>query len=215
MMEETDNFDFIENYIEGNLEEKEEITFLQKLRDDDALYQDFQLWTHLDDWLEEIPGFEIRQALQVEVKGRAIKPIYISTTIKVLAACVIPLLIGLGLNYHEYNKNLPQLAGQFQYAEINAPKSGNGLVEGDNSKPHFYDKPFEVIAFSQKDTTYQFTFEPFMLKFRLPKVYKKFGKNLNIIYDYELGKYTMTLENQTFNIQESKEWKKLYPQTIK
>lgn len=217
MKEKTDNFDNIEDYIEGNLDKNEEIIFLQKLRDDDDFYQDFQLWTNLDDWLEELPAFEIRQALRVEVRAIKVIPFHKKKSfIYSMVSCAVLVLLGFGWYLIEKNRTIPQLLGEIQYAEINASKSGQGMAGGDNSKPSFSNQPFEAIAYAQKDTTYQFSFEPFKIKFRLPKVYKSFGKNLTIIYDYKLDKYTMTLGNQAFNIEESKEWKKLYPpKTVK
>ena len=207
----TEDFILMDDFLKGKLDENAKEGVLRRLSFDDNFYQDFQLWSNLDDWLEELPAFEVRQALRGEV--REIKKVYFYEKKPFLyllsIACSVLVLIGVGWYLIEKSKTTPQLLGAVQYAEINASKSGSGMAGDDNSKPYFYKEKFEAVEFAQKDTTYQFIYNPFTVKLRLPKVYKNFGKNFTIIYDYKSKKYTMTLENQSFNIEESKEWKKL------
>lgn len=203
----------IEDFLKGNLDKKNREIILRKLSLDDAFYQDFQLWVNLDDWLEELPAFEINQVLDMDVRETI--PIYKRYPIVFSMACSILLLIYTGWYFYQKYDSVDKLTGQFSYTEINNPQNDQGMAGGDNTKPNITQQAFEASTYEQIDTTYQFSLQPFMLKVRMPKVSKKFGKNLHVVYDYNIDKYKMTLENQTFNIEESTEWKKLYLRAVK
>lgn len=216
MKTERDNYDLIDDFMEGNLDENGEKEFFQKLSDDEEFYQDFQLWNNIDELLDELPDFEINEVLnethEVSEKPKKapwLKNLFTKPFIKLSVACSVLLMLGFGVYFFTRNEGLKEMSGQVKFGVI-IPPEANGSGFGDSKDSiRFKIKQFSVEKFSQVDTTYVFTRNPFLLKFKTPSIEDSFGMNMNIIYNFETRKYEFTIGKMSYNLQETNTWKKL------
>jgi hypothetical protein len=205
-----DNFDRIEDYFEGNLDKEEQLSFLQKLRDDDAFYKDFQLWTNLDEWLEELPSIEIRQILVPKTEEKPIFTLIKTPKIVWSIACSIMLLLGFGWYKLSQNKSLKEQNGQLEFAVINLPDNGGkGFGGGGEGKLVYEKTAFKVAENAQKDTTYTFANKPLNLVVRVPKIEDKMEINWKLLYDYKNKEFQLFIRDKKFIIKETTKWTKL------
>jgi hypothetical protein len=205
-----DNFDKIEEYLEGNLDKGEQLSFLQKLRDDDAFYRDFQLWTNLDEWLEELPSIEIRQILVPTPEEKPIFRLIKTPKIVWSIACAIMLLLGFGWYKLFQNKTLKEQNSQLEFAVINLPNNGGKGFGGGSDGGLVYEKiAFKVIENTQNDTTYTFALKPLNLVVRVPEIEDSLLRNWILVYDYKNKNFQLSIKNKKFIINESLKWTKL------
>lgn len=206
----SEDFILIDDFLKNKLDENAKEGVLKRLSSDDNFYQDFQLWTNLDDWLEELPAFEIRQALRVE-EVREIVPFYKKTAFIYSIACSVLLLIGFGWYFISRDEGLKVLSGEVQYGVIIIQENaGTGFGNSDSKgNIRFKTKQFSVEQSSQIDTTYTFTRNPFVLKFRMENIEENFGKNMVVTYNYKTKKYEFSIGKTPYHLEETITWKKL------
>jgi hypothetical protein len=216
MKTENDNFDLIDDFMEGNLDEQGEKDFFQRLDTDEDFYQDFQLWNNIDDWLDELPDFEIREALIdiPEVAEKSKKVAWLSSLLrnpfmKLSVACSVLLVLGFGIYFLTKDDGLKELSGQVKFGVV-VPLGVMGSGFGDTKGSiKFKNKQFSVERFLQIDTTYTFSRNPFELKFRTLKITETFGENMVIKYNFSTKKYEFYIGKTLYNLEETNTWKKL------
>ncbi len=206
----TEDFILIDDFLKDKLDANAKEGVLKKLSSDDNFYQDFQLWTNLDDWLEELPAFEIRQALRMDEREIKKVPFYKKKYFTYLVACSFLFLIGVGW-YFSQNQGLKELSGEVQYGVIiSQENAGTGFGNSDSKdKIRFKIKQFSVEQSSQMDTTYTFTRNPFVLKFRMKNIEENFGKKMVVTYNYKTKKYEFSIGKMPYHLEETITWKKL------
>jgi hypothetical protein len=216
MKTENDNFDLIDDFMEGNLDEQGEKDFFQRLDTDEDFYQDFQLWNNIDDWLDELPDFEIRAAL-IDIPEVAEKPknvAWLSSLLrnpfmKLSVACSVLLVLGFWIYFLTKDDGLKELSGQVKFGVIVTPEAmGSGFGDSRDSIK-FKTKQFLVERFLQVDTTYTFSRNPFELKFRTSKIIETFGENMVVKYNFSTKKYEFYIGKTLYNLEETNTWKKL------
>lgn len=206
-----DNYKVFEEYVKGDLDVNQLKNFLKKLQEDDGFYQDYLIWTKLDNWLDAITYFEIEKTIdEITIKENT-KPIIPLFRLKFieLAACLI-FMFSFSLIIYKRFYDLDKLQGSFSYQTKLYENSSNPSKE--SHKFSTKTLAWEVIKASQKDTTYQMVYEDANLRkivLKLPKVGVDFNKNAKIYLDDTTNKFVLTLGKKKFILIKSNKWEKL------
>lgn len=206
-----DNYKVFEEYIKGDLDVNQRKIFLKKLQEDDSFYQDYLIWTKLDNWLDEITYFEIAKTIDEITLKENIKPVIPLFRLKFieLAACLI-FIFSFSLIIYKRFYDLNQLQGSFSYQ--------SKLYENSSTPSKEYHKfstktlVWEAIKAPQKDTTYQMIYEDNNIEkviFKLPKIGIDFNKKAKIYFDDTTDKFVLTIGKRKYLLIKSKKWEKL------
>lgn len=215
-----DRFDEIEDYIKGNLDKENEVTFLERLKTDDILYQDFQLWTKLEQWFEEDTFSEIEAILDEEISNEKIfnsrvqnKRSIIFNQLFKIAACTLFLGLFIGIIYKQFY-DISSMNGSFTYSKglfINS-NSGNTKLEG-LSKYNISSIDWLIEAQEHNnDTTYQFIFDeniPKRILLRVPQIRYNFKDKMSINFIDSSNSYILKIDYKEFMLSPTKKWTKL------
>jgi hypothetical protein len=220
MQENIDRFDEIEAFIQGELNTVDQIAFLKRLREDDALYNDFQLWTKLEAWFEEKAYYDIEVIVDEQIreeKSESLEPkkkklIRLSPRFRELAAC-LALISSLWLLVYKQFYNLHELNGTFQY---NKALSVNSITKNDENntslKYRVQSVEWKIEKSLQNDTTYQLIIEgddakKFLL--RVPEVKHNFGRESSIYFNNSINGFVLKTKDKRFILRPTKGWTKL------
>jgi hypothetical protein len=166
-----DIYSQFEAYSIGAMAKEERIKFLNRIRNDNEFYKEYLLWERIDKLLEQIPAYDLKTALKIDEKDTKIIPVdwtkYFKYKIAVSFAGL--LLLGYGIYNYFVNQGPNLITKQIKYSEINIPNQGRGAFSNDTL--NVVSKNINITAekLNQHDTTYQFTFEPLIFKFGLPR----------------------------------------------
>ena len=215
-----DRFDEMEAYIQGKLDRKNEIEFLERLKVDDVFFQDFQLWTKLESWFEDDNFSEIESILNEKIReeSQLNNPshnrhfLVLKQVIKI-AACMILLGSFFTLIYKQFY-DLDSINGSFTYSKglfVNS-SSDNKTLE---ILPKYKVSSIDWIIESQigeRDSTYQFIFQediPKRILLRVPKIKYSIKDKLSISFSDSLSMFILSIDNKEFILSPAKKWTKL------
>lgn len=215
-----DRFDEIEDYIKGNLDKKSEVMFLERLKTDDILYQDFQLWTKLEQWFEEDTFSEIEAILDEAISNEKTlnsrvqnKRSIIFNQLFKIAACTLFLGLFISIIYKQFY-DISSMNGSFTYSKglfINS-NSGNKKLEG-LSKYNFSSIDWLIEAQEHSnDTTYQFIFDeniPKRILLRVPQIRYNFKDKMSIHFIDSSNSYILKIDYKEFMLSPTQKWTKL------
>lgn len=220
------NFEEIEKFLHGQLSPEAELLFYQRLKTDEAFLRDFQLWTNLEDWLEEVTENEIKAAVNIQPMGSARhegenKGIVLKmlTNKKQPVGVMLVLMVcfgGLMYWYVRFYKSDSELVtGQMSYVEGNT-NTGKGAFEGDGSVEAKVPLNWRAEKYEGKDIMYQFFYpdslsSPTEIIFRVPDLTKDFAKGAILFYSWSHKKFILKMDNQVFFINKTHDWEKLVP----
>lgn len=215
-----DRFDEMEAYIQGKLDRKNEIEFLERLKVDDVFFQDFQLWTKLESWFEEdnfseiesILNERIREENQLNNPSNNRRFLVLKQIIKI-AACMIFLGSFFTLIYKQFY-DLDSINGSFTYSKglfVNSSFDSKTIGRLPKYKVSSIDWLIES-QIGESDSTYQFIFEediPKRILLRVPKIKYNIKDRMSICFSDSLNMFILKIDNKEFILSPSKKWTKL------
>ncbi len=220
MQNRVDRFDEIEDYIKGNLDKKNEVTFLERLKTDDILYQDFQLWTKLEQWFEEDTFSEIEAILDEEISNEKTLNNHVQNKQSIMfnqlfkiVACTLFFGSFIIIIYKQFY-DISSMNGSFTYSKglfMNS-NSDNKKLEGLSK---FNVSSIDWIIETQEhsnDTTYQFLFDeniPKRILLRVPQIRYNFKDKMSIHFIDSSNSYILKIDYKEFMLSPTKKWTKL------
>ncbi len=212
----TNNFDEIEAYIQGEMDEEKAKLFLEKLQIDEELFRDFQLWTKIDNFFDDSHFYEIESTIEIEIKessknikGTPSNRIHLFSNILKIAVCIALLGSFCGLIYQQFY-NLESLQGSLVYSKALYINSNSTNA----NKPLLGTKSIDWILGKSlnTDTTYQFVFEndePQKIIIRVPRIRYSDRQKLIIRYDDSIKMYILNMGHKKILLKPTKNWQKV------